>query len=543
MDTSELDLRELLSFKPKGGAISFLGHRFYMTDMYSHGLLQMELDKCLGSGLANSIMLRSGFAKGWLLAEQIKRKMPDIWADARNGKLGPMLCSMYGFGEVLSSQRRNGTTEKPLIETYYISLYEAERHLQLHGLSDSVVCWEQMGFASGYVTNLEKRTVYFIEKECKAKGDSYCHLIGNYLDEWDEQITPYLPLYNGICNETVSSQLNDVQRWDEVLSPNMQDKINLSMKPMSIDNSYPISQSEAMCSLLDMAKNVAKVPTSVLITGESGVGKEKLVKFIHNQSPRSSKPLVAINCGALNETLLENELFGHIRGAFTGADTSKIGLIEASNGGTLFLDEVGELSPATQVKLLRVLQEKEVRKLGDTQTINVDLRIICATNKRLEDAVANGEFRQDLYYRLKVIELKIPPLRERTEDILPLCRFYLMKFNRELGRELTGFNYETAKILLNYSWPGNVRELVNTIERAVVLSSGPQIMPDDLPDEAHDALCLPSAEKEIKALYEVEKDYILAVLNKLDNNKSQAAEKLGMSLATLYRKLKEYDEN
>lgn len=542
MDTSELDLRELLSFKPKGGAISFLGHRLYMTDMLSHGLLQMELDKCLGAQMTRSIMIRYGFARGWLLAEQIKRKMPDVWAEARNGKLGPLLCSMYGFGEVLSSQRRDGIINKPLVETFYISLYEAERHIHLHGLSETSVCYEQMGFASGYVSNLEKRTVYFIENECKARGDSYCHLIGNYLDEWDELITPYLPLYNGISNESVAEQLNDIQRWDEVLSPNMQEKINSSIKPISLDNGYPISKSHAMCSLLEMAKNIANVPTSVLITGESGVGKEKLVKFIHNQSPRSNKPLVAINCGALNETLLENELFGHIRGAFTGADTNKIGLIEASSGGTLFLDEVAELSPSTQVKLLRVLQEKEVRKLGDTETISVDLRIICATNKRLEDAVANGEFRQDLYYRLKVIELKIPPLRERTEDILPLCRFYLMKFNSELGREHTGFNYDTAKILLNYSWPGNVRELVNTIERAVVLSSGPQIMPEDLPDETRDALCLPSTEKEIKALSEVEKDYILAVLHKLDNNKSRTAEKLGMSLATLYRKLKEYDE-
>jgi len=540
MHASELDLRELLSFKPRGGAISFLGHRLYMTDMFSHGLQQMELYRRLGPEMAKSIIVRSGYTRGWLLAEQIKHKMPDVWKDARNGELGPLLCSMYGFGEVLSSQRRDGIKAKPLVETYYISLYEAERHLQLHGLSEESVCWEQIGFASGYVSNLEKRTVYFIEDECKAKGDSYCHLSGNYLEEWDDKITPYLPIYDGICNESVAAELQDVQCLGEALPQNIQDKINSSLQLNASEKGYPVSKSYAMCSLLEMAANIANVPTSVLITGESGVGKEKLVQFIHNQSPRADKPMVAINCGALNETLLENELFGHISGAFTGANTTKKGLIEASNGGTLFLDEVAELSSATQVKLLRVLQEKEIRKLGDTETVSVDLRIISATNKSLEEAVEKGEFRKDLYYRLKVIELSVPPLRERSEDILPLCRFYLMKFNRELGREHTGFNHKTADLLLQYPWPGNVRELVNTIERAVVLSSGPQIMPEDLPNEIRETLSIPLISRDIKALHRIEKDYILAVLKKLDNNKTSAAESLGISLPTLYRKLKEY---
>lgn len=540
MNTSELDLRELLSFKPRGGAISFLGQRMYLKDLFSHGLQQMELCRTLGPEITQSIIVRAGFSKGWLVAERIKRQMPDAWAEARKGKLGPLLCSMYGFGEVLSSQRRDGIQATPLVETYFISLYEAEQHLRMHGLSNVPVCWEQIGFASGYVSNLEGRTVYFIEDECQAKGDSYCHLRGNYLEQWGEEITPYLPVYSGICNETVATQLADVLRSDEALPRNMQDKINLSLKLTSIEDGYPVSNSYAMRSLLEMAINVAKVPTSVLITGESGVGKEKLVQYIHKNSPRSDKPLVAINCGALNETLLENELFGHVRGAFTGADCSKSGLIEAADGGTLFLDEVAELSPATQVKLLRVLQEKEVRRLGDTETNHVDVRIISATNKSLEAAVEAGEFRQDLYYRLKVIELNIPPLRERTEDILPLSRYFLMKFNQELGKSHTGFHYKTADLLLSHNWPGNVRELVNAIERAVVLSAGPQIMPEDLPHEIRDTLCLPSVAGDIRALHEVEKDYILAVLEKLDNNKTQAAEKLGMSLATLYRKLKEY---
>lgn len=540
MKTLELDLRELLSFKPRGGAMSFLGHRLYMTDIFSHGLHKMELCEKLGQEMTQSLVVRSGYIRGWLLAEQIKRQMPDVWKEARKGELGPLLFSMCGFGEILSRQRRDGIKAKPLIETHAISLYEAEQHLQLRGLSKAPVCWEHIGFASGYVSNIENRTVYFIEDECKAKGDSCCHIRGNYLEEWGEEIKPYLPIYDGICNESVAAQLGNLQCWGDALPQNMQDRINSSMQYRSMADGYPVSKSYEMCRLLELATNVAKVPTSVLVTGESGVGKEKLVQFIHRQSPRADKPLVAINCGALNETLLENELFGHVRGAFTGAETTKKGLIEASDGGTLFLDEVAELSPALQVKLLRVLQEKEIRKLGDTETISVDVRIISATNCCLEDAVDKGEFRQDLYYRLKVIELVVPPLRERSEDILPLSRFFLAKFNQELGREHTGFNYKTADLLLNYSWPGNVRELVNTIERAVVLSPGPQIMPEDLPDEIRDGLCMPSVSEDIRALHKVEEDYILAVLKKLDNNKTQAAEKLGMSLATLYRKLKEY---
>ncbi|MCL1089059.1 sigma-54-dependent Fis family transcriptional regulator [Shewanella profunda] len=429
--------------------MSFLGQRIYLTDLFSHGLQRMELCRTLGVDVTKSIIIRSGFAKGWLIAERLKRQMPDAWAEARNGKLGPLLCSMYGFGEVLSSKRRDGIKEKPLVETYFIGLYEAEQHLRLSGISDEVVCWEQIGFASGYVSNVEGRTVYFIEDECKARGDDYCHLRGNYLEEWGDEITPFLPFYGNISNESVECQLYDALKWDESLPKSMQDRINYTLKLGNPEEGYPVSSSYAMQALLDMAANVAKVPTSVLVTGESGVGKEKLVKFIHDNSPRKNKPFIAINCGALAENLLENELFGHAKGAYTGADSTHIGLIESANGGTLFLDEVGELSPQMQVKLLRVLQEKELRKIGDNKTIKVDIRVLSATNKNLEHAVELGEFRQDLYYRLKVIELVIPPLRERREDILPLCRYFLNCFNQSHGKEYTGFSHKTADLLLS----------------------------------------------------------------------------------------------
>ncbi|WP_417760963.1 sigma 54-interacting transcriptional regulator [Shewanella sp.] len=540
MHTSELDLREMLSFKPRGGSMSFLGQRIYLTDLFSQGVQRMELCQTLGPEITKSIVIRAGFAKGWLVAERIKRQMPEAWAEARKGKLGPLLSSMYGFGEVLSSQRRDGIEQKPLVDSYFVGLYEAEQQLRMHGLADETVCWEHIGFASGYVSNVEQRTVYFVETECQARGDQYCHLMGNYVEEWGDEITPLLPFYNGISNESVATQFSKMLKWDASLPQSLQVKIKDSLRASSDDGGSPVSTSYVMRSLLDMAANVAKVPTSVMVTGESGVGKEKLVRFIHDQSPRKDKPFVAINCGALAETLLENELFGHSKGAFTSANNVKVGLIESANGGTLFLDEVGELSPAMQVKLLRVLQERELRKVGDIGTIKVDIRVISATNKNLEQAVETGAFRQDLYYRLKVIELVIPPLRERREDILPLCRFFLNRFNDTLAKNFTGFNHRAADLLLNYGWPGNVRELANAIERAAVLGSNAQIQPQDLPQEIRDVVPPPSTADGIRALHEVERDYILSVMDKLDHNKSLAADKLGMSVATLYRKLKEY---
>jgi DNA-binding NtrC family response regulator len=543
MKTSQLDLRELLSFKPHGGTMSFLGRRTYLTDMVSHGLQRRELQNTVGYDLTRTIITRSGFIRGWLLAEQIRRQMPEVWAEAQEGVLGPMICSMFGFGEVLSSHRTDGLSGEPLVETYFIGSYEAEQQLRLDGQSADVICWEQVGFASGYVSHVQQRTVYFIESECQARGDCHCHLIGNYLEQWNDELTPFLPYFNGINVDNIQAELQEILKVEEHFPRNLNPNTELGTKANYIRRGYPINNSYPMQKLIEMAITVAKVPTSILITGESGVGKEKLVEFIHQHSDLNDKPLLAINCGALTETLLDSELFGYVKGAFTGADNHKMGLIESADGGTLFLDEVGELSPSMQTKLLRVIQEKQIRRVGDNSVKDVDVRIISATNKDLEAAVEAGEFRQDLYYRLNVIKLTIPPLRNRGEDILPLARYFLSDFNEKLGRNITGFNYKTADLLLNYDWPGNIRQLSNTIERAVVLSSGPQVMPEDLPEEFHQNISKPSTNNGIKPLNTIEKDYIISVLETLNNNKALTAKKLGMSLATLYRKLKEYDED
>jgi transcriptional regulator with PAS, ATPase and Fis domain len=249
---------------------------------------------------------------------------------------------------------------------------------------------------------------------------------------------------------------------------------------------------------------------------------------------------VAVNCGAISETLLESELFGHVRGAFTGAISGRPGLFEAANGGTLFLDEVGEIPPAMQVKLLRALQERTVRRVGENISRPIHVRIVTATNRELGPAVAEKRFRDDLYYRLKVMELSIPPLRERKEDILPLARVLLAEASLRMKRNVEGFAAAVADCLLGYAWPGNVRELANVMERAVAVAVRNRVDLEDLPPEIRLALSLPNMQGRIRPLESIEKDYILAILETKAGNRKQASEALGIGIATLQRKLKSY---
>jgi transcriptional regulator with PAS, ATPase and Fis domain len=302
-----------------------------------------------------------------------------------------------------------------------------------------------------------------------------------------------------------------------------------------------VAKSVTMAKIVDLARRVAKVDSTVLITGESGSGKERIARLVHEESTRATGPFVAVNCGAISESLLESELFGHARGAFTGATQDRPGLFEAANNGTLLLDEVGEVSPGMQVKLLRVLQEREIRRVGENKNRKVDVRVLAATNRDLAHGVAGGNFRQDLYYRLKVVELRVPPLRERRDDILPLARVLLADGALRMKRKITGLAPSTADQLLRYEWPGNVRELENGMERAVALARGIRVELEDLPEEIRQAVATPMAVMgKVRPLEEVEKDYILATLELNAGNQTHTAEQLHIGSATLYRKLKSY---
>jgi two-component system response regulator HydG len=302
-----------------------------------------------------------------------------------------------------------------------------------------------------------------------------------------------------------------------------------------------IAQSPAMHTVLDLVARVAPTDATVLIEGESGTGKEVIAKAVHHASKRAARPFVAVNCGAVPETLLESELFGYVRGAFTGAAASKLGLFEEADGGTLFLDEIAETPAALQVKLLRALQSGEVRRLGATQAATIDVRVIAATNGDLATRISQGTFREDLFYRLNVIHVMLPPLRDRREDIPALAEHFLGRAADKLGRELR-LSPDALERLLRYPWPGNVRELENAMERAAILTRTGIVEPDDLPPHVSAGLQLgpsPALPKQI-TLADAERDHILQTLERFGGNHSGAAEALGIGRTTLWRKLKEY---
>jgi two-component system response regulator PilR (NtrC family) len=305
-----------------------------------------------------------------------------------------------------------------------------------------------------------------------------------------------------------------------------------------------IGKSEEMRKLLDLIRRVAPTDSTILITGESGTGKELVAQAIHLQSKRSNGPFVSINCGALPETLLESELFGHVKGSFTGAIKNKDGLFKVADGGTLFLDEIGDMSQTIQVKLLRALQEKEVMPIGATQPIPVDCRVLAATNANLEERIASGEFRNDLYYRLSVIPIRLASLRERRDDIPLLTNHFLKKICQQNALEPKTLSQDAMEKLIHYDWPGNVRELENAIERSVILEESPCITVDTLPGKIVSGSGQHATEfsrsTKTKTLEELEKDYLIRVLKETNWQKKRAADILGIDASTIYRKMQRY---
>ncbi len=314
-----------------------------------------------------------------------------------------------------------------------------------------------------------------------------------------------------------------------------------------------IGSSNPMLAVFRLIEMIAPTSSTVLISGESGTGKELVARAIHFNSPRRDRPFVALNCGALPETLLDSELFGHMRGAFTGADTNKKGLIEVAGKGTIFLDEIGEMTPLVQVKVLRVLQERRFRRLGGTDEIEADIRILAATNCDLEKMVAEGRFREDLYYRINVIPLRLPPLRDRREDIPQLASHFVTKFTAQMGKDITGISGAAMALLRGYAWPGNIRELENAMERAVALERTPTVLPDSLPDSLRTAEpavaagaivpeAFPAEGFDLEShVQHIEREYIAEALRHSGGVKVKAAELLGMSFRSFRYYTKKYN--
>jgi len=302
-----------------------------------------------------------------------------------------------------------------------------------------------------------------------------------------------------------------------------------------------IGESRELLKVLEKVKKIAPTEATVLITGETGTGKELIAKAIHNLSRRADKPFVSVNCAAFPEQLLESELFGHAKGAFTGAISARRGLIEEAHGGTLFLDEIGDTPLSIQVKLLRALEDKTIRRLGENRTITVDVRFIASTNRHLEEAIRRKEFREDLFYRLNVISIHLPPLRARRGDIPLLANHFLRLYSERERKAVVGFTESALSLLINYDYPGNVRELENIVEQAVAIAAGEWITPAELPPSVREHGYNPPTKEIERALHDVERDLIVEAIERNQGNLEKAAKDLGMSRTTLWRKMKKYE--
>ncbi|MFN7916269.1 MAG: sigma-54-dependent Fis family transcriptional regulator [Vicinamibacterales bacterium] len=540
MRATDLDLRELLEFEPKGGIIRFAGDRALLFNAAALGLLRRELVETLGLTTARGILTRFGYAHGWRTADALRQQFE--WDSEHEWQLaGGRVHQLQGFLEYEPVPRAPGEMPRGFASSVWRESYEAQEHLAQLGPSTEPVCWTLAGFASGYLSRVAGRRILCFEEKCVAKGDPYCLMVGRPEEEWEQCPASDRRFFDPMClDETLKDVTARLKSTEQRLA---QRKRQLARVTVEERATGIIAKSDRMQRVLEEARRVARVDSTILITGESGVGKEALARFIHEESVRGPKPFVAINCAAVPESLIESELFGHVRGSFTGAVQDRVGLFEAANGGTLLLDEVGDLPMAMQVKLLRVLQEREFRRVGENRTRHVDVRVLGATLRDLPGEVAAGRFRQDLYYRLRVIEIRIPPLRERRDDVLPIARQVLAETAQRLKLPVTGFTPAAADQLLRWGWPGNVRELQNVVERALVLARGTRVEVEDLPDEVrHSSVAVgaPGFAGQQRTLAEVERAHILAVLDSVDGNRTKAAAVLGIGPATLFRKLKEY---
>lgn len=302
-----------------------------------------------------------------------------------------------------------------------------------------------------------------------------------------------------------------------------------------------VGSNHAITSIKNLINKIAPLDTTVLIQGETGTGKELIAKLVHKKSQRADKIFLPINCGSIAETLIESELFGYEKGAFTGAFTQKKGFFETASGGTIFLDEINNTSPAMQVKLLRILQENSIMRVGGTKPVAVDVRVIAASSGNLEEDLSSGRFRKDLFYRVNVVTVKIPPLRDRRDDLPLLAYHFLNKYGRKFKKEIKTFSADALQILLAYAWPGNVRELENVVERTVIIESSPEITPASLPNEIKNEPLDPLSYIGIMKLEEMERFLIERTLRLLDGQKNKAAEALGIDATTLWRKIKKYN--
>ncbi|HMM54002.1 MAG TPA: sigma 54-interacting transcriptional regulator [Candidatus Desulfobacillus sp.] len=452
------DMRSHIRFCAETGQIWLHEHRMLLVHAEAQALLRKELIDTLGMDRARGLLTRMGYASGLRDAELARSQIHEL-GDLEAFMIGPKLHTLEGIVRVtpirIELDRARG---RFLGEFLWENSWEGEWHRKYYGIHHEPVCWTQIGYASGYTSGFMGRRILYQEVECIGAGSANCRIVGKPAEEWDNA-EAHLRYYNP---ESIADQLIDLQAQVTHLRSSIGDKDSLPENMIGVSPGF-----RAAYGLLKQAAD-SQIP--VLLLGETGVGKDVFARCLHEMGPRAGQPFVAMNCAAIPQELVEAELFGVEKGAFTGAQSSRPGRFERASGGTLFLDEVGDLPLPAQAKLLRVLQEREIERLGDLKPRKVDVRVVAATNADLSRRVKEGSFRLDLYYRLNAYQVHIPPLRERKDDISPLSKAFLEKYATLHRKKLRGFTDKAKRALLSYNWPGNIRELQNVIERSVILA-------------------------------------------------------------------------
>jgi DNA-binding NtrC family response regulator len=452
------DLRSLLRFSTETGQIWLNEHRMLLVHSVAQGALRKELIESLGFERARGLLTRMGFASGVRDAELAKTLRPnaslmDVFV------IGPQLAMLEGFVKVTAQKLEvDPATQKFYGSFSWENSWEAEEHLNEFGASAESVCWTLIGYASGFSSAFLDFHVIWKEVECVASGATRCRVIGKPAVEWEDR-DELMKYYE---SDSIAEKLLTLQ---------MQvDQLRSSIRQDHHADGEMMGQSKKFVAACELVRKASQSQVTVLLLGETGVGKGMFAKMLHRAGTKAEGPFVALNCAALPNDLVEAEMFGVEKGAYTGALHSRPGRFESAEGGTLFLDEVGELSLAAQAKLLHVLQEREIQRLGDVRTRKVNVRLIAATNTDLQQAVREGKFRADLFYRLNVYPVIIPPLRERRADIPLLTRHFVSKYSATHGKKIAGISDKALSAMQRYAWPGNIRELENLIERGVILA-------------------------------------------------------------------------
>ena len=454
------DLLGRLRFSTSDGRIWLEEQRMLLVHARALGALRRELIENLGSDVARGLLTRMGYQAG-IIDAQMARRVRASHSVQEMFAVGPQMHCLEGVG--LSEPIRlefdveKGEHYGEFLWTHQV---EDEEHVRHFPVGTEPSCWMQVGYASGYSTEFMGRQILYREVECQSTGQTACRIVGMPVEAWGEQGARDLQflLPAALLPSTPPG-------------PAVPGGVALAAPPPADGPHTPVGISPGFNSAVHMVRRVAPTSATVLFLGESGVGKEVFARLLHRLSARSHKPFVAVNCAAIPEQLIESELFGAERGAYTGATHSRAGRFERADGGTLFLDEIGTLSSGAQGNLLRALQEGEIERLGDSQTRRVDVRVIAATNVDLREEVAAGRFREDLFFRLNVFPIRIAPLRERREDVPLLLMHFLAKFNALHGRKIGGFTQRAIDAVMSYDWPGNIRELENVVERGVILTA------------------------------------------------------------------------